>query len=230
MRGEMLSILALYKYDPTIFSGLTLPDVSELNPTAELIDPIEPLDKDLLIGNILSELAELSLVYTDPDTLRPMIEIWSKLSHRVWLQLWETLLYKYNPIWNKDGKITETRELTKDGTEAGTQDDSTATSSQSSYNSTLNNNVTGYDTNSYSPNTQDVGNGSSSASASGSLDRDTSSQYHHDEEEHYTRIERGNIGVTTTQQMLKEQREVVEFNIYHYITESFKERFCVMVY
>lgn len=230
MRGAMLSILALYKYDPTIFDGLTLPDVSELNPSAELIEPIEPLDKNLLIGNILSELAELSLVYTDPDTLRPMIEIWSRLSHRVWLQLWETLLYKYNPIWNKDGKITETRELTKDGTEAGTQDDNTSSSSQSSYNSTLSNNVTGYDTNSYSPNTQDVGNGSNSASASGSLDRDTSSQYHHDEEENYTRIEQGNIGVTTTQQMLKEQREVVEFNIYHYITESFKERFCVMVY
>lgn len=230
MRGAMLSILALYKYDPSIFDGLTLPDVSELNPSAELISPIEPLDKELLIGNILSELAELSLVYTDPDTLRPMIEIWSRLSHRVWLQLWETLLYKYNPIWNKDGKITETRELTKDGTEAGTQDDNTSSSSQSSYNSTLSNNVTGYDTNSYSPNTQDVGNGSNSASASGSLDRDTSSQYHHDEEENYTRIEQGNIGVTTTQQMLKEQREVVEFNIYHYITESFKERFCVMVY
>lgn len=230
MRGAMLSILALYKYDPTIFDGLTLPEVSELNPSAELISPIDPLDKDLLIGNILSELAELSLVYTDPDTLRPMIEIWSRLSHRVWLQLWETLLYKYNPIWNKDGKITETRELTKDGYEDGTQDDSTSSSSHSSYNSTLNNNVTGYDTNSYAPNTQDVGNGSNSASASGSLDRDTYSQYHHDETDEYTRIEQGNIGVTTTQQMLKEQREVVEFNIYHYITESFKERFCVMVY
>lgn len=44
------------------------------------------------------------------------------------------------------------------------------------------------------------------------------------------RRESGNIGVTTTQQMIKEQREVVEFNIITYITESFKHRFCIMVY
>lgn len=40
----------------------------------------------------------------------------------------------------------------------------------------------------------------------------------------------GNIGVTTTQQMVKEQREVVKFNISDYIIESFIRRFCLMVY
>lgn len=44
------------------------------------------------------------------------------------------------------------------------------------------------------------------------------------------REEHGNIGVTTTQQMIKEQREVVQFNMYDYIVRSFKERFCLMVY
>ena len=44
------------------------------------------------------------------------------------------------------------------------------------------------------------------------------------------REEHGNIGVTTTQQMIKEQREVVQFNIYDYILRAFKERFCIMVY
>ena len=40
----------------------------------------------------------------------------------------------------------------------------------------------------------------------------------------------GNIGVTTTQQMIQQEREVVQFNIYDYITESFKNRFCILVY
>lgn len=40
----------------------------------------------------------------------------------------------------------------------------------------------------------------------------------------------GNIGVTTTQQMINEQREVVKFNISDYIIESFIKRFCVLVY
>lgn len=41
---------------------------------------------------------------------------------------------------------------------------------------------------------------------------------------------KGNIGVTTTQQMIEQERNVVEFNIYDYITESFKKRFCILVY
>lgn len=41
---------------------------------------------------------------------------------------------------------------------------------------------------------------------------------------------RGNIGVTTTQQMIEQERRVLEFNIYNYIVESFKKRFCIMVY
>ena len=40
----------------------------------------------------------------------------------------------------------------------------------------------------------------------------------------------GNIGVTTTQQMIKEEREVSEFNIYSYIADRFRETFCMLVY
>lgn len=41
---------------------------------------------------------------------------------------------------------------------------------------------------------------------------------------------KGNIGVTTTQQMIEQERNVVEFNIYDYIVDSFKKRFCILVY
>ena len=40
----------------------------------------------------------------------------------------------------------------------------------------------------------------------------------------------GNIGVTTTQQMIEEERRVSEFNISDYIIDSFKRRFCLMMY
>ena len=45
-----------------------------------------------------------------------------------------------------------------------------------------------------------------------------------------TKRRTGNIGVTTTQKMIAEQREVAEFNIIDYITESFKNRFCLLIY
>lgn len=53
-----------------------------------------------------------------------------------------------------------------------------------------------------------------------------------DEHAQVQRTERayGNIGVTTTQQMISEEREIVKFNIYTYITEEFKARFCLLVY
>lgn len=40
----------------------------------------------------------------------------------------------------------------------------------------------------------------------------------------------GNIGVTTTQTMIKQQREIEQFNLYDIIIEDFKMRFCILVY
>lgn len=40
----------------------------------------------------------------------------------------------------------------------------------------------------------------------------------------------GNVGVKTTQSMILEQREVVQFNIVDYIINDFTKRFCVGVY
>ena len=40
----------------------------------------------------------------------------------------------------------------------------------------------------------------------------------------------GNIGVTTTQKLIREQRDIDQFNLYDYIIEEFKMRFCILVY
>lgn len=41
---------------------------------------------------------------------------------------------------------------------------------------------------------------------------------------------RGNIGVTTTQEMIRQQRSIELFNLYDIIIEDFKMRFCILVY
>lgn len=262
-----ISVAGIFNHRPDIFDELTLPVKADIvNDKIEYIDNIEELDRETLINNILFELGELELLYADPDFLKSMIGVWARLEKGNWLSLWETMLYKYNPIWNKDGEIIESRDLEKGGTvqigKSGTignvrtlgttkqltnQESGTA-SSTSSGNRTIAHNVTGYDTNSYSPNTQDVENtsgsvnGSDSRSGSGTVtdtgtitDQGTSSAQESSESagtesETSTRIERGNIGVTMTQDMIKQQREIVQFNILEYITQSFKRRFCLMVY
>jgi hypothetical protein len=40
----------------------------------------------------------------------------------------------------------------------------------------------------------------------------------------------GNIGVTTTQKMIEEERNTVKFNTIDYIIDSFKKRFCILIY
>lgn len=210
MRGTLVSINAIYNFDDTIFDDLQLPAVSELPADGPFISDPEALDKDILIGNILMELGELSLVYSDPGTLKKMIRIWSAMHHREWLDLWKTLLYSYNPIWNKDGSYTDV----KSGSTS--LDSSTGTA----YGRTLEHGVTGYDTNAYSPDTKDTAGGTDTVTTGAT---GTSS-------ETLTHTEGGNIGLTSTQQLIREQREIVQFNLYQYITESFKSQFCVMIY
>lgn len=40
----------------------------------------------------------------------------------------------------------------------------------------------------------------------------------------------GNIGVTTTQELIREQRDIDLFNLYDIIIEDFKMRFCILIY
>ena len=44
------------------------------------------------------------------------------------------------------------------------------------------------------------------------------------------RTEQGNIGTTSTQSLILEQRDVVKFNIIDYIIREFKDRFCLKLY
>lgn len=201
-----LPLIGLYNYDPTIFSGLHVPTAADLDPSLEYIDNFPVLSDNDLIMELLMEIGEMTPVYPDANVLRQSITTWSRIWKPVWTKLWQTSIYKYNPIWNKDGSYTETRK----GSNAGT--------GSMTYGRTDTNNVTGYDTNNFSPNTQNVAGGKDSSTTDGSY------------EETLKRTETGNIGVTTTQQMLKEEREAAVFNIYAYIIEAFKKRFCILVY
>lgn len=213
MRGVLLSINAVFNYyGDELFDDFSLPGPGDIpeDEASRYIDNPPELSADLLIANILAELGEMSLVYSDPETLKKMISIWNAMNYQNWLGLYKTTIMKYNPIWNKDGIVTET----KSG--SGRVDGGSTTE----YGRTQQHDVTGYDTNSFSPDTKETAGGKDTVT--------TGSMYSNGES--VTRTETGNIGVTMTQTMLTEERKVVEFNMYHYITESFKERFCVMTY
>lgn len=177
----MLSILGMYNYDSSIFDGLVVPVDDDCQ---------DMINKEVLVETILLQNAELELLYTEPETLKRMIGLWSASSKYSWKKLADTLYLKYNPIWNKDGTITEHEEGTSE---------SEASESVAAYNSS-----------SYEPRNHSEGSAGSG--------RD------------YTRIEQGNIGVTSTQQLIKEERDTADFNIYDRISLDFRNRFCIQVY
>lgn len=48
--------------------------------------------------------------------------------------------------------------------------------------------------------------------------------------EDVTETRTGNIGVTTTQSMIEQERKIAEFNMISFIAQSFKQRFCLLIY
>lgn len=101
--------LSLYMLDNTLFDGLQLPTMPT-NPTdyPDLYVQGFALDREVLVNNILMETGEMDCIYPDPDFCKWAITQWSKKELPVWQELYNTLFYKYNPLWNKDGAIKET--------------------------------------------------------------------------------------------------------------------------
>lgn len=196
---SILSILGLYQYDNTIFNSMQLP---------------EGVNRGTLTDNLLCELAELEVLYPDPDFMKALIAKWSAKELPVWQKLYATTKFDYNPIYNYD----RTEEWTEKST---TKQNVTGTSKATDTAENISK-VAGY--NEEQLVTRDGNNSNSTTNAEDVVDTDV--------QHGNTRTGRtyGNIGVTTTQQMIEAERDVVKFNIYDYIIDSFKRRFCLLVY
>lgn len=238
-----ISILGLYQYDQTLFDNMQLPE----DFTAD--------ERTTLINNLLMECAELECVYPNFDFCKAAIGWWSKARLSVWEKLYASTMFDYNPIWNKDGTITETRSKTYSDEKEGTVESSKETTS-SVEDGTASSRMLTVSTDDTTTENQTAG-----FNSSGYVDKDKSTVEHEygdtetgrvtrtvtdsgteggsttesgtttgEESEDYTRIEQGNIGVTSTQQLIKEEREVVQFEIDDYIINDFKKQFCILVY
>lgn len=214
-----VSLLGMYEYFPELFKDLHVP---------------ADIDRDMLINNLLLETAELEILYSNPVVLQFAIGNWSNKELPIWNKLLATTKYEYNPIHNYDRTETwtDTRNLRGQSDEtrnfAGTDDLSeipnttdTSTSKRAGFDSeTLHEQdqqiIKREGTTDSNRNTTDTGTGNIKTSDTGTI-------------EHTARM-MGNIGVTSTQDMIKQEREVDEFNIVDYITNSFKRRFCLLIY
>lgn len=236
IRNEILSALILYQYDNTIFDHFRVPkySVSYNSETGEEMRVPNEVDKDMAVNNILKQTAELSLVYANsPDTIKDFIKLWTDKNFIIWQELWNTMNYNYVPIWNydrrehskdkKNEKHVETPDLTvKDNFERNLVDNGTqdALHQVAAFNNGLTDSTKDHSTG----HTDATGTTENVNRKTGDITNIADDTYKHDAHMY------GNIGVTTTQQMILAQRELVQFNLIDYITEDFKKEFCIMIY
>ena len=235
MMRATLDLLGIYKYHPTLFNEFVIP---------------EALDKETLTDNLLMESAEMEIIYPDADFLEAAIGSWSKKMIDVWNELFDTTQYDYNPIWNKDGTVEETitRNLatTEDVSDNNTRTDNLtelqtrnlAGTTSDSVSSTES--VYGFNSSTAAPASSNTATSGGSTTDTGTVtvgntgtqtdnrtvDRDTTDTGTITT----SRTEQGNIGLTSTQDLIKAQREVVQLNLYDVIIKDFIARFCLAVY
>lgn len=207
MATAIITTAGLYNFNDDLFQGLHIP---------------EGLDSDTAIFRILMRSDELEVLYPNPDTMQQMIDKWSSSRLPVWNKLYASTQYVYNPIWNKDGTITETEtgSNNKTDSEQGGYSDNLHTESESTDSSVPFEN-TGFKA-------LDKTEGERTDTNSGTRTNTLTTNAGHSVTR--TRRETGNIGITTTQQMIKEEREVVQLDLYSVIADEFVNTFCLLVY
>ena len=238
-RGCRLSVLGLYKYNSGLFSEMVYPSAFSAD------------EKQTVVGNILAECAELEILFPDFNVCKTMIGLWSKLNLPEWERIYNASLLEYNPIENYNRTEIETIGTDKTSTHSGNDvnrmsgsDTDTITSLNTTTNTgtdTNTNSITSYDSNSlytHDKNTFDHGHTiTDSGSGSNNTVYGRTNTITHGEkiedEETITRNNNtsGNIGVTTSQQMLEQEIEISnKLNVMKMMIESFKDRFCLLVY
>lgn len=130
-----------------------------------------------------------------------------------------------------DNFTTSSNEILKDTTsESGTIDrDKTDTGTIKTVGSNSGtDNFSGTDTGTIDNKGSNTGSINKNGTDSGTVEHsgNENGDSHHEE---WSRMH-GNIGVTTTQKMIQEERDISEFDIIQYIIDDYKKRFCVCVY
>lgn len=180
------------------------------------------INRQTFIDTVLMRGAEFEVLYAEPSTMQYAIGAWSRKWQHT-LEKWsEVLQIEYNPLENYDRMESWSDAKTGNRKESGSSSDMAVTSGDS----TSENQRAAYDSASYSPVEKDIGNthGSSSGASVTNAEGSNAESALHEGRTH------GNIGVTTSQQMLQAEWEVAKLNVYENASELFLTELTVYTY
>lgn len=211
---SLLTVEGLYNYDNTLFDGFNVPG---------------GLVKQIAIDAILMRTRELEILYPDFNYMKNRITIWSNKYQINWKKLYDTTVLEYNPIENYDRMEDWTD--TDDETTSSARDNTIKSTSTNEIMNSVN--ITDQNTAfnaGLADHAKQITDGDTTEN--GSITNTEKENVNDGRTSRHTKTGRahGNIGVTTSQQMIQSERDLVVFNLYDVIAESFIEHFCLMVY
>ena len=216
------------------------------------------IDKDTLIGAIILRCQEFELLYSDPDFLTAAVNIWSRKNYRTFDKWVKALDIEYDPLYNYDrteeytdihsGKFGKTGSGTSSGSSDYTRTDNLSQSDDHTRTDNLSNTLThsekAFNDSTLVTSSQDSSSDSGTQRMAGTVSNtgtqrnagsDTGSVSNTENgTDDYTNTHKarlfGNIGVTTSQQMLQSELDIARWNMYEHIADLFCQEFCIMVY
>ena len=202
------------------------------------LDLPEGMEKDTLVDVILYKGAEFGVLYGDPYFMQSMIGIWSAKYQHTFERWVAALSIEYNPLENYDrmeewsDENSGTSETSTSVTNSNSVDVSTTSGTE--VDATTETQVSAYDSATYQPQNKVIEDRNESNTITTGTESEGSSSTTGSvtDSETKTRTGRahGNIGVTTSQQMLEAEWAVARLNIYEEAADLFLSEFCIFVY
>ena len=197
-------IRALLDWDDTLFDGMVLPD-----------DINDDDTKKLIVDDILLRHGDTPLFIPDPTVMKYYITSWSTRMLPIFTRMYAACIAEYNPIENYDRQEDRTDTIGN----TRTLDTNTATTGTN----TTEDSVSAENVTTFSPDTKSVETPDLAVADTGTISDDGSvvvdSHIH------------GNIGVTSSQQMLEQEIALVpKLDVIRFISDSWAAEFCLAVY
>ena len=243
MSSATMTMLGMSNYVPDLFDDLTFP---------------AGIDKETAVDEILLKCGEFEVLYSNPAFLKTAITHWGKKHYRTFAEWVKALAIEFDPLYNYDrfeeytdqklsSGSTESRnnEIANVASESSNDAQSmSATGTTSSGSSNTQRDVSAYDSSNFEPREKESGTTGSAGSGDGfALNHGTDANKSNSirnasdsvstsgaEQMKHTAHLYGNIGVTTSTQMLEDFLRVERFTIYEEIADMFVTEFCIMVY
>lgn len=231
VRGTTL--LEMVTWDSDFFKGIVLPP--------KLI----PYSGDV-VDEIMTRCYNLTCAWEEPPFFKQQVHRFFRTHLEEFTRLYETVIAEYNPLENYD--------RFEDSQDNGAYENSSGSTTSSSYKDNGKSTDTYVDTSSGSVDREYTVSADNSPSyqpdrkegeaSSNNVNHNGSGGYNNDgtgnvegtADGRGTNVNQrtshihGNIGVTTSQQMLQQERELVKFNIFEYIAELFERRLMIRIY